>query len=74
MDNIQEIWKDVVGFEGIYQVSDQGRVRRISKAKQNARKPTSEDGCLKPSLDTWGYPKILLYKHPKACAKRGNDI
>ena len=22
-----EIWKDVVGFEGVYQVSDLGRVR-----------------------------------------------
>ena len=30
MDNtIKEIWKDIVGFEGIYQVSNTGIVRRI---------------------------------------------
>lgn len=27
MDNIQEIWKDVAGFEGIYQISSHGRLR-----------------------------------------------
>lgn len=26
-----EIWKDVVGYEGIYQVSNKGRVKRIGK-------------------------------------------
>ncbi len=25
----QELWKDIVGYEGMYQVSDMGRVRRI---------------------------------------------
>ena len=25
-----ENWKDIIGFEGIYQISDLGRVRRIS--------------------------------------------
>lgn len=24
-----EIWKDVVGYEGLYEVSDQGRIRRV---------------------------------------------
>ena len=24
-----EIWKDVVGYEGLYQVSDRGRIRSI---------------------------------------------
>lgn len=26
-----EIWKDVIGYEGIYQVSNLGRIKRISK-------------------------------------------
>lgn len=25
-----ETWKDVIGYEGIYQVSDHGNVRRIA--------------------------------------------
>lgn len=28
-----EKWKDVVGYEGIYQVSDLGRVKRVKKTK-----------------------------------------
>ena len=28
---MQEIWKDVAGFEGIYQVSDLGRVKSLPK-------------------------------------------
>ncbi|UFA53830.1 NUMOD4 domain-containing protein [Staphylococcus aureus] len=26
---MKEIWKDVVGYEGIYEVSNKGRVRRL---------------------------------------------
>ena len=26
---MKEIWKDVVGYEGLYQVSNLGRVRRL---------------------------------------------
>lgn len=35
---MEEIWKDIVGYEGIYQVSNQGRVRsldRLSKEYDN---------------------------------------
>ena len=28
---MQEIWKDVVGYEGLYQVSNLGRVKSLSK-------------------------------------------
>lgn len=28
-----EVWKDVVGYEGLYQVSDRGRVRRTSNQR-----------------------------------------
>jgi hypothetical protein len=30
---MEEIWKPVEDFEGIYEVSNLGRVRRIGKAK-----------------------------------------
>jgi hypothetical protein len=29
MNNQQEIWKDVVGYNGLYQVSNQSRMRRV---------------------------------------------
>lgn len=30
---IEEIWRDVVGYEGVYQVSNHGRVMRVSMAR-----------------------------------------
>lgn len=27
----QEVWRDVVGYEGIYQVSDKGRVKSLPR-------------------------------------------
>lgn len=31
-----EIWKDVVGYEGLYQVSNLGRVKSLPKLKKNS--------------------------------------
>ena len=31
IDNMSEIWKDVVGYEGYYQVSDLGRIRSLDR-------------------------------------------
>jgi len=46
-----EDWRDVVGFEGKYQVSNTGRVK--SFARGNAR-------VLKPGLTSVGYPSVVL--------------
>lgn len=66
---IEEIWKDIAGFEGIYQVSDQGRIRRI-KYYYRGRRPKSTDGIIAISMDTWGYPKLMLSKNSKAVPRR----
>lgn len=34
-----EIWKDVVGYQGLYQVSNLGRVKRFFNKQQHIRKP-----------------------------------
>ena len=44
-----EQWKDVVGFEGKYQVSDLGRVRNVRRH------------ILKPQLVNSGYLVVHLY-------------
>ena len=35
---MEEIWKDVVGYEGYYQVSNLGRVRSLDRIASNGRK------------------------------------
>lgn len=51
-----EVWKDIEGFEGLYQVSNMGRVKSLKRNKQIIKK-TNKDG--------WGYLHIDLYKDGK---------
>ncbi len=52
-----EIWKDVIGYEGIYQVSNMGRVKRI---KQSAGAKAGR--VLKETLGKDGYNYVKIYK------------
>lgn len=47
---LMEIWKDVVGYEGLYEVSNLGRIRRDGRIK-------------KPYVDHGGYLTVWLSKH-----------
>ncbi len=67
MDNIQEIWKDVAGYEGLYQISDKGRVKTMKPTSPRLR---DKDGIISISHDTWGYPKVLLSKNGKSTLRR----
>lgn len=49
-----EIWKDIEGYEGMYQVSNLGRVKSIKFRKEK---------ILKPGRDTYGYLHISLSKN-----------
>lgn len=51
--NDTEEWRDIPGYEGVYQASDMGRVRRILK-----RGPAKK--CLKPGHNKKGYPHVSL--------------
>lgn len=51
---MQEIWKDIVDFEGIYQISNLGNVRNIKNNK-----------LLKPFMNTNKYYQIDLWKESK---------
>ena len=52
---MQEIWKDVVGYEGLYQVSSLGRIKSLLRYKR----------ILKPQKNIHGYLKVSLYKNGK---------
>lgn len=54
-----ETWKDISGYEGIYEVSDLGRVRSL--VQRNRWKP----GILKPQKHRYGYLYVNLCKDGK---------
>ena len=65
---IQEIWKDIQGYEGLYQISNLGRVKsleRIIITSNNITKKISEK-ILKPCLRKNGYYSIVLQKNNKS--------
>lgn len=59
--DVEEIWKDVVGYEGIYQVSNLGRVKRIGKYR-NQIKEWESNRILKPAKKNNGYLYCQLSK------------
>jgi hypothetical protein len=54
-----EEWKDVVGYEGIYQVSNLGNVKRISKTR-GVNIKYKNDYILKPMDNGKGYLRVKL--------------
>lgn len=52
----KEIWKDIPNYEGLYQVSNLGYIKKIWKSK---------DTICKPSFDSHGYKQIVLTKNNK---------
>lgn len=56
----QEIWKDIPGWEGLYQVSNLARVRSIFRYKK----------IIKPYIDKWGYFEVNLYRNKKTTHKK----
>ena len=56
---MEEIWKDIEGYEGLYQVSNLGRVKSLKYNK------TGRERILKIDKNKNGYLYILLYKNNK---------
>lgn len=63
-----EIWKDVVGYEGIYKISSLGRVKRVGKYK-NQVKEWESNRILQPATKSRGYMYVHLSKNGKASPK-----
>lgn len=59
---MSEIWKDIVNYEGLYQVSNLGNVRSLSFGARNIRK-SNKIKLLKQSPTNCGYLKVQLYKN-----------
>jgi hypothetical protein len=59
---MEELWKDIVGFEGLYKISNLGRVMSCRSANHKDKKPI----IMKPSVSNTGYHHVQLYKNKKA--------
>lgn len=65
MDNSIEIWKDIEGYEGMYQVSNMGRVRALDRAKPNSGGQIAKGHILPQSDNGHGYRFVSLWKFNK---------
>jgi hypothetical protein len=64
LEKDQEIWKDVLGYEGIYQISSLGRVKSLSRKRNDGG--ITKDIFLNPYLEKKGYFRYRLLKNKKA--------
>lgn len=71
-----EIWKDVQNFEGLYQVSNFGRVRSLDRKKWGGKVfYTLKGRILKPILDGKGnYLQICFHKDGKTYHKQIHQL
>ena len=68
---MQEIWKDVKGYEGLYQVSSLGKVKSLSREVKGkgGSKRFLLGRILKPSNNGHGYELVMLCKNGKTKGK-----
>ena len=55
---MEEVWKQVCGFEGVYEVSTLGRVRSLDR--RNAAGAFCKGVVLKQRVGNQGYPYVIL--------------
>ena len=62
-----EVWKDIEGYEGLYQVSTCGNIKSLAKPRKNGngRCYIQKEKLLKQSFTSTGYKKVELYKDGK---------
>ena len=58
----EEVWRDIEGFEGLYQVSDQGRVKSLERKVKHwcGGERIQKERILKPGMDKGGYLIVNL--------------
>ena len=56
----QEIWKDIKGYEGLYQVSNIGRIKSLKKYHGKTENWIEREIILKPQISNTGYYRVRL--------------
>ncbi len=61
MSNIQEIWKDIIGYEGLYQISNLGRIKSLPRIRNIRYRPyMTKERILTPTIGNNGYCYIMF--------------
>ena len=55
----KEIWRPVIGYEGLYEVSNYGRVKSLNY------RGTGKEGLMNGKIDKNGYKMVILHKNGK---------
>lgn len=61
-DDNMETWKDVVGYEGCYQVSSLGRVKSLARLSANGKR--LKERMLSRFINPYGYPCVKIGDSP----------
>ena len=58
----EEVWRDIEGYEGLYQVSNMGRVKSLERTyiDKIGRERYVKECILKPAMDKGGYLRVGL--------------
>ena len=62
---MKEEWRDIKGYEGLYQVSNLGRVKSLIRGTGNQFRFSKVEVILKPHLTKKGYFRLSLSKNNK---------
>ena len=62
---MNEIWKDIEGYEGLYQVSNFGRVKSLKRMVNHPKgvQRTVNERIIKSNFDKYGYLQVCLSKN-----------
>ena len=63
MDTIDELWKPIVGYERMYEVSTKGRIRSVDRVCSDGRR--CKGRILKIAMQPAGYEFVVLSKAAK---------
>jgi len=64
----EEVWRDIAGYESLYQVSDMGHVKSLERTfiDKRGHKQHPKERILKPNANRFGYLYVVLYDNCKA--------
>ena len=62
---MKEIWKDIKNYEGLYQISNLGRIKSLRTFNSFTKTYYNREKILKGKIDTNGYVMVCLCKENK---------